>query len=261
MERRRNHRLRRRLRLLFHDGKQERVGFTRDVSATGLSLVSTIVLLPGTRMRIQLTLRSGQEVDIEAEVRWARKVPAGLGVNAQNSMGVHFLTPPGALWATFLADSHGTGSQPPGASPVFATPYPAGSTAAGGLEVAAAPVPLAPGLAGRFEATVTAEDLAAPGELYACGPTLARVAAWIERAAARALIGRLPPSSTSVGVGLQLNLHAAFETPIGTRVFANATLTEVGATGKTLTFVVTLFAGNQEIGTGTHIRSVAQPRK
>jgi predicted thioesterase len=178
-------------------------------------------------------------------------------------MGVHFLTQPGALWASFLADPHATGSQPPAAGPAHAAPHPTEAPTAARLEIAAAPAPLAPGLAGRFETTVTAEDLAAPGELYTCGPAIAKVAAWIERAAARALIGQLPPHATSVGVGLQLNLDPTAETPIGTRVFASATLTDIGATGKslTLTFTVALFVGSREIGTGSHTRSIAEPRK
>lgn len=112
---------------------------------------------------------------------------------------------------------------------------------------------LAPGLSGTAHVTVT-DDLTA--QTFASG-TVAVYAtpamiALIEAAAVAALDGHLPDGATTVGTRLDVRHLAA--TPVGMRVTATATLTEVD--GRRLVFEISASDAVEPIGSGTHERFI-----
>jgi hypothetical protein len=70
-----------------------KVGFTSDISESGLCIKSFIVFKPGTVLLLEIEVPSGEIVRLEGRVHWARKVPpnllrkvkhAGMGVKIIN---------------------------------------------------------------------------------------------------------------------------------------------------------------------------------
>ena len=114
------------------------------------------------------------------------------------------------------------------------------------------------GLTGRAETVVTEQNTAA-----ALGSGLAHVfatpamVALMEGAAVNALEGRLSSEEGSVGTHLDISHDAA--TPIGMKVWAEATVTAVE--GRALTFSVTAYDEAGPIGKGVHQRFVIHNEK
>ena len=109
------------------------------------------------------------------------------------------------------------------------------------------------GLTGRADKTVQPQDLAdqvGSGDL----PVLATpiMAALMEEAAVDCVREALDPTSSSVGIRLDISHLAA--TPKGKRVQAQAELTEVK--GKKLIFAVQAWDETELIGQGTHERVI-----
>lgn len=107
-EKRRKGRLKKRLHVMYGTEIPSKVGFTSDVSVSGLCIKSFIVYSPGQTLLIELELSSGVIVRMEGRVHWARKVPpnllrkvkhAGMGVKI-----VNFLSGREAFLEMFAAD-------------------------------------------------------------------------------------------------------------------------------------------------------------
>lgn len=115
-----------------------------------------------------------------------------------------------------------------------------------------------PGMKGRAETVVTEGNTAA-----AVGSGLVPVfatpymIALMEGAAVNAVLPALAADEGTVGTHLDVAHTSA--TPIGMKVWAEATLTAVE--GKQLTFDVTAWDEAGEIGHGTHQRFVIKPEK
>ena len=93
MEKRNKNRVDKRLFVKFGKEKPERVGFTVDVSPTGLFIKTTTVFQPGTTLRIELTLPDQRTLLITGQVMWAKQVPSSfLRLTKKSGMGVR-LTP------------------------------------------------------------------------------------------------------------------------------------------------------------------------
>lgn len=95
-DKRRKPRIRKRLRVLYGPQIPSKVGFTSDVSETGLCVQTFAVYKPGSNLLVELQLPSGSVVRIEGRVHWARKVPpnllrkvkyAGMGIKIINFVG------------------------------------------------------------------------------------------------------------------------------------------------------------------------------
>ncbi|MCC6168467.1 MAG: hypothetical protein IT329_14685 [Caldilineaceae bacterium] len=115
--------------------------------------------------------------------------------------------------------------------------------------------PLTPGRQGRAEQTVTPSRTAAAlgsGSLPVLGtPALL---ALMEAAAVDALAPLLPPETTSVGIYVELRHLAA--TPVGGRVRAEATL--IAVEGRTLTFEISAYDTQEQIGQALHRRALVE---
>ena len=105
---------------------------------------------------------------------------------------------------------------------------------------------------GRFEMIV---DQAHTARAMGSGslPVLATPAmvAMMEHAACNALEGTLAPELTTVGVEMQVSHLSA--SPVGVRVWAEATLTETD--GRQFTFAIQAFDGAGPIGKAVHRRA------
>lgn len=115
-----------------------------------------------------------------------------------------------------------------------------------------------PGLTGRAE-TVVAESNTAAAVGSGLVPVFATpfMIALMEGAAVNAVLPCLDADEGTVGTRLNVSHDAA--TPIGMKVWAEATLT--AAEGKKLTFEVAAFDETGEIGRGTHERFVIKPER
>ena len=68
-------RLRKRLQLKFGIDMPNQVAFTEDISQQGLCIKTAMVLVPGSRLKIDLTLPDGSVTRLAGVVMWAKKVP------------------------------------------------------------------------------------------------------------------------------------------------------------------------------------------
>jgi len=98
---------RKRLMLRFGIEAPARVAFTEDISTGGLFIKTVNTCQPGTHIIVDLTMPGDMVVQLEAEVRWAKKVPPQMVHLAKKSgMGVkitRFLN--GAdIYSGFLAE-------------------------------------------------------------------------------------------------------------------------------------------------------------
>lgn len=114
------------------------------------------------------------------------------------------------------------------------------------------------GTLGRAETAVTAQNTAlavGSGSLPVFATPM--MAALMERAAAAALSSFLEPGQSSVGTHLSISHTSA--TPVGLRVWAEATVTQVDA--RTVTFSVAAFDPAGPIGSGVHQRVLIQEER
>ena len=78
MNKRRNDRIGKRLFVRFGKEKPDKVGFTEDVSETGLFIKTNTVFNPGTHLKLELTLPDEKVIQVAGLVMWAKQVPQNL---------------------------------------------------------------------------------------------------------------------------------------------------------------------------------------
>ena len=92
-DKRRKIRIRRRARVMYGPEIPSKVGFTADISETGLCIKSFMVYKPGEILLLEMEAPDGQTIRLEGRVHWARRVPpnllrkvkhAGMGVKIIN---------------------------------------------------------------------------------------------------------------------------------------------------------------------------------
>jgi hypothetical protein len=79
-----------RITLRYGIDEPNKVAFTDDVTREGLFIRSAVVVNPGTRLKVELSPAEGQ-ILLEAEVRWARKIPPQMLHRLKGGMGVKIL--------------------------------------------------------------------------------------------------------------------------------------------------------------------------
>jgi predicted thioesterase len=101
-DKRKQKRVRRKLRVLLHVDNQHIKGMTADLSAGGLLVTCAHILLPGTKLTGQLFLSEDEALPFEAQVRWSRNSTRWLATDIQHSLGLEFTRPPGAVYLGYL---------------------------------------------------------------------------------------------------------------------------------------------------------------
>jgi Tfp pilus assembly protein PilZ len=81
-------RSKKRLTVRFGIDEFKDMGYTEDISPSGLFIQTVKVLKPGTRLQVQLTTRDGKMVLLKGQVRWAKRVPPQLVRKIKAGMGV-----------------------------------------------------------------------------------------------------------------------------------------------------------------------------
>lgn len=93
VDKRRKLRIRKRVRVLYGPESPSKVGFTSDLSESGLCIKSFLVFNPGEILLVEIEAPSGETIRLEGRVHWARKVPpdllrkvkyAGMGIKIIN---------------------------------------------------------------------------------------------------------------------------------------------------------------------------------
>jgi hypothetical protein len=120
-EKRRTPRLRKRLRIILADARQQRTGTTTNLSRSGLNIQCPLLLVPGADVQGWLVLPTAT-VAFRAEVMWARKPAAERALQEQHTAGLRFVGPPDGRYEQFLAaelaahpdGTHHGGTVPPG---------------------------------------------------------------------------------------------------------------------------------------------------
>lgn len=80
---------RKRLTLRFGIGEPVRLGFTEDISTTGIFIKTTNVCTPGTIVTVELVINDDVKVLLEARVMWAKRVPPQMiNLVKKSGMGV-----------------------------------------------------------------------------------------------------------------------------------------------------------------------------
>lgn len=92
-DKRRKLRVLKRIRVMYGTEFPSKIGFTSDISETGLCIKSFIVFKPGEILLLEIEAPNGEIIRLEGRVHWARKVPpnllrkvkhAGMGVKIVN---------------------------------------------------------------------------------------------------------------------------------------------------------------------------------
>lgn len=97
MEKRRDKRYLRQVSVRFGEeaGSRQHVGFTFDLSKSGILLKSGRIYSPPTRLFLELSLCNGKNVLAEGVVQWAKRVPPAMArVIQKHGMGIRFINVP-----------------------------------------------------------------------------------------------------------------------------------------------------------------------
>ena len=92
VDKRRKGRVKKRLRIHYGTEIPSKVGFTADLSASGLCIRTFLVYHPGALVLMELELPNGEGARLEGRVHWARKVPPDLLRKVKNAgMGIKII--------------------------------------------------------------------------------------------------------------------------------------------------------------------------
>ncbi len=101
-DKRRQKRVRRKVRVVLHADGQRIKGTTADLSTGGMLVTCAHLLIPGTKLHGELFLREEEALPFEAQVRWSRNSTRWMSSEIQHSMGLEFIRPLGATYQAFL---------------------------------------------------------------------------------------------------------------------------------------------------------------
>jgi len=83
-------RLRKRIPLRFGVEAPTKIAFTENITREGMFIQSALVIMPGTRLLVELTPPEGK-VLLEAEVRWAKKIHPHMLHKIKGGIGLKIL--------------------------------------------------------------------------------------------------------------------------------------------------------------------------
>ncbi|OGW63059.1 MAG: hypothetical protein A2638_03770 [Nitrospirae bacterium RIFCSPHIGHO2_01_FULL_66_17] len=95
MEKQQRTRRTKRIEVRFGPERPTDLGFTIDVSETGLFVKSNTVYPPDTRLVLELSLSDRRVLSLRGRVMWAKRVPPQLARHLRKTgMGVELIDPP-----------------------------------------------------------------------------------------------------------------------------------------------------------------------
>lgn len=92
IDKREDSRHRRRFQLRYGLEKPDKLGFTEDISETGIFIRSPQVLQPGKILHVELKLSDGTLVLVKGRIMWAKRVPQNLMNKVKGGMGIRILS-------------------------------------------------------------------------------------------------------------------------------------------------------------------------
>ena len=81
-------RLQKRLKLRYGVDKATSLAFTEDFSEFGIFIRAVNVLIPGSKLLVELFMPDNEPVNFEAKVMWSRRVPGSLIHLSKGGMGL-----------------------------------------------------------------------------------------------------------------------------------------------------------------------------
>lgn len=79
----------------FGTDKLDSLGFSNDLSETGLFIKTNLVLQKGTVLNIQVTLPDDNKIDLTGKVAWIKKDPSEVNENSKKiGLGIRLLKIP-----------------------------------------------------------------------------------------------------------------------------------------------------------------------
>ena len=236
-ERRRNPRYKKRLPVVFDDGKQSRIGFSINFSKGGISIGAAHTLSPGTEIRGKFTTREGKDLEFDAVVQWSQQIRGMAGIAAQNTMGLLLRNISDVAYEAFL-DTLVKGRAPE-------DPYVAGTTGSRPTEPphAGAGMRFPVGLRGQTVFFLGGEDFAVAPSRGRPRLLLGRVAQWFEIAVQKAVAPQLRDGEFGNGERLDVLHRDGIDVDVGTKVEVFAQLQSAEAEERLVFDVGVLIAG------------------
>lgn len=87
-DKRTDKRFRKRLSLRYGIDETTKIGFTEDISDTGIFIRSVAVLAPNTILTVELKTVSDEIVQLKGRIMWAKKVPQNMMHRIKGGMGL-----------------------------------------------------------------------------------------------------------------------------------------------------------------------------
>ena len=87
-DKRRHARFRKRLTLKFGIDDLSRIGFTEDISDTGIFIRSATPLPPNTILTVEIKTLKNEHIRLKGRIMWARKVPLNMMHRIKGGMGL-----------------------------------------------------------------------------------------------------------------------------------------------------------------------------
>jgi hypothetical protein len=95
LEKRTRDRVARRLFIRFGPEQAVNIGFTGDISLTGVFIKTNTMFAPGSILKLEIELPDSKILHLKGTVMWAKRVPATLVRHIKKSgMGVKIVQPP-----------------------------------------------------------------------------------------------------------------------------------------------------------------------
>ncbi len=81
-----------RFQLRFGLEQPDKLGFTEDISTTGIFIRSPQVLQPGKILFVEMKLKDDTQILIKGRIMWAKRVPQNLMNKVKGGMGVRIIS-------------------------------------------------------------------------------------------------------------------------------------------------------------------------
>jgi hypothetical protein len=81
-----------RIKLRFGVEEPNKLGFTEDISTTGVFIKSPMVITPGKTLFVEFNLPDGEIILLKGRIMWAKRVPQSLLGKVKGGMGIHILS-------------------------------------------------------------------------------------------------------------------------------------------------------------------------